>query len=299
MNKALIAVIGLLCLACHQENASEPPVDERAQEIVDRTLEVHGLDAWRELQDVHFRERRVRFANSSDGRESVSERDIYLKRNTDGRLMVRIEAEGGRLERLGPDGFPHGGPLEGKVVMGYDGENYWEYFNGERVTDPEALRSTRFVVDAWSYWFCVPFILADDGVLLRYAGEDTLDGAPVHLVEVTFEPGTGENPDDRYMYYINRDTFMVENLRYWLRNRDRHREFRMREYIPVGGFLHDTLRLYHNHQGEHDGFKEMEILSVNSGLPDDLFRPGEEAALASRPTESPDQGEEEQTPPPR
>lgn len=262
-----------------------PPDVDRAVEIVDRCIQAHGgIEAWRALQDVHYRERRVRFAGARSGRgESVSPRDIYLKRNRSRDLMVRIEISGGELEQLGPDGFPGSQPLDGTVIMGYDGREFWEIHNGKRVTEAEILKSTRFVTMAWRYWFCIPFVLKDRGVRLQYKGEETLDGKPVHLVEATFDPGTGDNPEDRYLYFIHRETYRVENLRYWMKNRPRPREFRMQSYVPLAGFLHDTLRLYYDDKGVHDGTKEMEILSVNSGLSDDLFHPENSHAGAPAP----------------
>lgn len=254
---------------------------DRAQNIVERCIEAHGgIESWRALQDVHYREKRVRFRNTPqavvqdpNSGDSISTRDIYLKRNEDGDLMVRIEVTGGSLEQLRPDGFPGGQRFEGKTVMGYDGQQFWEIREGQRVTDPEILKSTRFLTMAWRYWFSMPFVLKDSGARLQYKGESSIDDKPVYLIEVTFDPGTGDNPEDRYVYSINRETYLVENLRFWLKNRERYREFRMRNYIPVAGFLHDTLRLYHNHLGEHDGIKETEIVSVNSGLSNDLFYP--------------------------
>ena len=261
---------------------SSPDTSDRAQNIVERSIEAHGgIESWRALQDVHYREKRVRFRNrpqavaqDPNSGHSISTRDIYLKRDEDGDLMVRIEVTDGHLGQLGPDGFPGGQRFEGTVVMGYDGQQVWEIREGQRVTDPEILKSTRFTTMAWRYWFCIPFVLKDSGVRLQYEGESSIDDKPVYLIEVTFDPGTGDNPEDRYLYSINRETYLVENLRYWLKNRERYREFRMRNYIPVAGFLHDTLRLYYNHLGEHVAIKEWEIVSVNSGLSNDLFYPG-------------------------
>ena len=277
----LLAALALpmLVSACGREGSDpapdrdEAPRGDRATEIVDRMIAAHGgLEAWRRIRDVHFRERRVRFANE-ERPETTSERDIYMKRRN-GDWMVRIEvAAGGRLEQIGPDGLPADGFIVTEpIVMVYDGEEYLETRGGRRVTDPEILRSTRFIVAAWRYWFGIPFVIKDPGVNLAYEGEEILYGQPVHAIEGTFAEGVVDNPDDVFRYYINKETHMVESLRYRMQGRPRFREFRMQKYVQMDGILHDTLRQYQTHEGVNDGFKEMDILAVNSDLDADLFR---------------------------
>jgi hypothetical protein len=108
---------------------------------------------------------------------------------------------------------------------------------GVEVADPqaktEALESgyAQWVND--SYWLLMPYKLLDPGARLEYRGESALpDGRAADLVGLTFEPGTGLTPENRYDVWIARDTGLVEQWAYYASASDTTAVFT----LPWGGW---------------------------------------------------------------
>jgi hypothetical protein len=64
------------------------------------------------------------------------------------------------------------------------------------------------------YFQQIPFVLADPGLNYRALPDDTLDGAPHDMVEITFDRGVGDAPGDTYILYLDKDTGRVDAIRY-------------------------------------------------------------------------------------
>lgn len=96
------------------------------------------------------------------------------------------------------------------------------------VADPLlAEGQNRFESD--SYPLVAPFKLRDPGVHVRYQGVTSIDDVadPVELIAVTFDPGTGDTPEDHFWYYVSRVTHLPVRWDYVLQeeieNNDSHR----------------------------------------------------------------------------
>lgn len=98
---------------------------------------------------------------------------------------------------------------DSSVGFGWDGEQAWRLPPGV-----ELPTNARF----WSltpyYFIGIPFVLGDPGVVLASEGEMDFEGRTYDLVRVTFEPGTGDAPDDFYVVLIDRETRRVGGMRY-------------------------------------------------------------------------------------
>lgn len=220
LSSLFFATIIALCMAC---DSSQTPAPEQEEEPL--------LGGQREvvpelvMPDPHWIESRV---------EDAEER---LMANEAGqRVWESIEAHGGLANyyAAGPLHFRFNyAPLEGdardtyqivdtwssRVVQwpagneeqtfGFDGDNAWE------TTDHGELGyNARF----WSltpyYFIALPFVLADPGVVLEDLGQASLDGQDYYVVKATFEPGTGDAPDDYYVLYIHHEEHRVDAIRY-------------------------------------------------------------------------------------
>lgn len=91
---------------------------------------------------------------------------------------------------------------------------------GVEITDPgakgEALETgyAQWIND--SYWLLMPYKMLDPGVNLVYEDESALpDGRPADRLGLTFEPGTGLTPANRYDVWVARDTGLVERWAYY------------------------------------------------------------------------------------
>jgi len=95
------------------------------------------------------------------------------------------------------------------VSYGWDGKRAWIL-----PADGNAGTNVRF----WSltpfYFVGVPFVLADRGTKLESAGQVEFEGVTYDTVKTSFEPGTGDAPDDFYVVYIHPETKRVAGVRY-------------------------------------------------------------------------------------
>ncbi len=116
------------------------------------------------------------------------------------------------------------------VSFGWSGTQAWT-----RPADAELPTNARF----WSltpyYFVGVPFVFADPGVRLAAAPADSVEGRPVDVVRATFEPGTGDAPDDYYDVLLDPETHRVRGVRYVVSYAG---------FNPDGGHTPETLMLY-------------------------------------------------------
>lgn len=65
-----------------------------------------------------------------------------------------------------------------------------------------------------SYWLVMPFKLKDDGVTLKYMGEDTLKGTRFNTLVLTFKE-VGVTPQNKYKLYVDIKDKLVRNWCYY------------------------------------------------------------------------------------
>jgi hypothetical protein len=62
-----------------------------------------------------------------------------------------------------------------------------------------------------TYWIIMPFKLRDTGVHVKHARtKSTDDGVDYDVLEVSFNPGIGLTPGDRYWLFVNRQTHLID-----------------------------------------------------------------------------------------
>lgn len=95
-------------------------------------------------------------------------------------------------------------------VVAWDGQRAWS-----ALEDADAV-PVRFWALTPYYFAAMPFVLADPGVKLeRSTDEPKAAGLKdADVVRVTFEPGTGDAPDDYYVLYIDKADHHLLGLRY-------------------------------------------------------------------------------------
>ena len=99
---------------------------------------------------------------------------------------------------------------ETPITFGWDGSKGWvSPRDAQLMTPPDFWALTPY------YFVGVPHVLADPGTkhqrlseTLSFRGRDYLQ------VKVTYEPDTGETPDDYYIVLIDPDTYLVKGVRY-------------------------------------------------------------------------------------
>jgi len=105
-----------------------------------------------------------------------------------------------RLDRAqrfaGP--YPMGDMKDGTVVI-FDGE---EAYVSPASADPPGAR---FHVLTWPWFIVSPYKLRGEAINLSELGHRPLDGRQHRTCKMTFDPGTGDAPDDWYVLYRDLD----------------------------------------------------------------------------------------------
>lgn len=100
-----------------------------------------------------------------------------------------------------------------KIVMNINSGLGRVFANGMEQTHPDSLaKYLKIGKEAWindSYWLFMPFKLKDDGVTLKYLGEETMvNGKQADVLQMTFED-VGVTPENGYKIYVDKNTKLV------------------------------------------------------------------------------------------
>ena len=170
----LFIVFGAL-LSCNQEKT--------AAEVVAESIYVYGGDPiYRSVVDFDFRDKH--YIAAYDGGHFTLERLFEDSINT-------------YHDILNNEGFIR--EVNGGVVE-LDEEWTGKY-----------SRSVNSVI----YFFRIPFVLKDPAVILKRLTDGKIKGLPYYKIEATFnEDGGGDDFDDRFIYWINKDNYEIDYMGY-------------------------------------------------------------------------------------
>lgn len=173
---------------------------EIAKQVTDA---MGGQSAWEKLPYLRFD-----FVVVSEGQERARFRHWWDKK----RGRVRVE---------GPD-------EKGQVVaavFGLADKKGISFTGGMPDADSASIAShiqngyERWVND--TYWLVMPFKLRDPGTRLKHARTETGEsGQTYDVLELSFSPGVGLTPQDRYWLYVNRETHLIDRWEFVLTGRE-------------------------------------------------------------------------------
>jgi len=101
-------------------------------------------------------------------------------------------------------------PGDSKITFGWTGDKAWVH-----PADADPQLPVAFWALTPYYFVGVPFVLADAGTNHELLPEQiAFEAQDYDQVKVTFDPGTGEAPDDYYIVLIHPETDQVKGVRY-------------------------------------------------------------------------------------
>ncbi|RNC86812.1 MAG: hypothetical protein ED556_05150 [Winogradskyella sp.] len=95
-------------------------------------------------------------------------------------------------------------------TSGFDGRTLW-------VTEKDGNEYTgnaRFYKGLMMYFYAMPFIVGDDGIIYEDAEALTFEGKTYPGILISYESGIGESPNDQYIVYYDAATGKMEWLAY-------------------------------------------------------------------------------------
>ncbi|MDN5211976.1 hypothetical protein QQ020_07935 [Fulvivirgaceae bacterium BMA12] len=101
-----------------------------------------------------------------------------------------------------------------KDVLNNDG--FYRLLNGEKFNIPDTM-AAKYArsVNSVAYFAMTPFVLNDEAVKKRYVGMCSLKDQKYHKIEISFEKvGGGEDYNDVFVYWINKDTYTMDYFAY-------------------------------------------------------------------------------------
>jgi hypothetical protein len=131
-------------------------------------------------------------------------------------------------------------------TIGFDGEDVW--LKSKDTTTYKG--NAKFYYNLMFYFYAMPFILGDDGILYEDVPPLEFEGQTYPGIKIAYEAGVGESPEDEYIVYYNAETHKMEWLGYTVTffSKAKSKEFhfiKYRNWQTVNGIvLPETLTLY-------------------------------------------------------
>ncbi|WP_179020380.1 DUF6503 family protein [Winogradskyella forsetii] len=97
-----------------------------------------------------------------------------------------------------------------KYTQGFDGETLWI----KEKAGSEYNGKPMFYKGLMMYFYAMPFIVGDDGIIYEEAEPLTFEGKTYPSILISYEAGIGESPDDEYIIYYDSETGQMQWLAY-------------------------------------------------------------------------------------
>ncbi|MCK8481467.1 DUF6503 family protein [Psychroserpens algicola] len=187
--KSLLLIILLIFASCkdHPKSEKVESVDYSKTELdvttstypenITKVFDAHGgVDIWKQMKHLSFT------IEKPNGNEVIT---THLK---------------SRAERIDSPTY----------TSGFDGQTLWvNEKDGNAYTG-----NAKFYKGLMMYFYAMPFIVSDDGVLYETAEPLVFEGKSYPGILISYEAGVGESPDDQYIIYYNPETSQMEWLAY-------------------------------------------------------------------------------------
>ncbi|NJB69575.1 hypothetical protein GGR42_000037 [Saonia flava] len=181
MKRFCYILLGLLFFSGCKEEVK--PLTKTAQEIVDASIEVSGGDLYRK-GNIYFNFRNREYHSELMGNRTILKR-IFMQ---DSSLVVDVK----------------------------EPKEFCRYVNDQKVIVPDTLaKAYSNSVNSVHYFAKLPYGLNDGAVNKELLGIISLKDKEYYKVKITFDQeGGGDDFDDVYIYWFNKNTFKPDYLAY-------------------------------------------------------------------------------------
>tara|TARA_R110002124_G_scaffold219165_2_gene385070 strand:- start:3216 stop:4013 length:798 start_codon:yes stop_codon:yes gene_type:complete len=95
-------------------------------------------------------------------------------------------------------------------AMGFDGSELWV----NEKDGNEYKGNAKFYKGLMMYFYAMPFIVGDDGIIYEDAEPLVFEGKTYQGILISYDAGVGASPDDQYIIYYDTETRQMEWLGY-------------------------------------------------------------------------------------
>ncbi|MCG1036384.1 DUF6503 family protein [Polaribacter sargassicola] len=125
-----------------------------------------------------------------------------------------------------------------KYSLGFNGDSIWS----NEVEKGSLKRDPKFYYNLYFYFYAMPFVLADDGIIYEKVDDFMFEGTNYPGYKVSYKANVGTSPDDNYILYYNPKTYQMEWLAYTVTFRskapvDNYKMIRYNSWENVSDFI--------------------------------------------------------------
>jgi hypothetical protein len=252
MKKILLLALSVSILACKNKIASTEDYSEKNLDVtssiypenITKIFDAHGgLDKWNSMRSLEF---------------------TMLKPNGDEVTTTNLKNRKTLIE------MPN-------HTIGFDGENVW-LKNKDTTTYKLYGGNPKFYYNLMFYFYAMPFILADDGIIYEDAEPLFFDGITYPGIKISYDVGVGESPDDEYILYYNPETNKMEWLGYTVTffSMEKAKEFHFRRYSNwqnINGLLLPETIVSYNYENNIPTTAKSETKFINIKISKEQLEP--------------------------
>jgi hypothetical protein len=214
-------ILSLTLFNCKDESKSKNVRTLTAEEIVDKAIEVSGGNAFSNSV-IHFDFRDISYS-------AIRNKGLF------------------RLERH----FKN--DSKASIRAGLSDESFKRYVNGNQIILTDSLVTLYAAsVNSVHYFSVLPYGLNDEAVNKTLVGEESIKDKLYYKIKVTFdENGGGEDYEDVFIYWINKNNFEMDYLAYSYNEPD-GKGLRFREAYDVKYLKGLRVANYRNYKAKLD-----------------------------------------------
>lgn len=153
-----------------------------------------------------------------------------------------------------------------KFKIGYNGKDVWIaqdslYYKGK----------PRFYYNLMFYFYAMPFILADDGIIYSNAEPLIFEGKTYPGIKIAYQSGVGESPEDEYILYYDANTNKMTWLAYTVTffTKEKTKEFHFIKYSDwqeVNGLQLPETMSWYGYENNQPTEKKSDLKFINIKL---------------------------------
>ncbi|MEM5566072.1 DUF6503 family protein [Psychroserpens sp. AS72] len=154
--------------------------------------------------------------------------------------------------------------------LGYDGEDVWLL----KKKDDIGNLKPKFYYNLMFYFYAMPFVLADDGIIYEDVEPLRFEGTSYPGIKISYESGVGESPEDEYILYYDSTTGEMAWLAYTVTffTSEKAKEFHFIKYSDwqtINGLKLPKRLSWYNYENNMPTTKRNDLDFINVVLTDD------------------------------
>ena len=237
--KGLILTVFIIAISC--KNKTEKTIDYSEEKLdvttsiypdnITKVFEGHGgLDTWNAMQSLEF-------TMKKPNGDEVTTTDLKNRKS-----LIDMPNH----------------------IIGFNGDDVWL----KNKDTAQYKGNPKFYYNLMFYFYAMPFILADDGIIYEDVSPLVFEGKEYPGIKISYESGVGESPEDEYILYYDSETHKMTWLGYTVTyfSKEKSKEFHFIRYSSwqtVEGLLLPETLTWYNYENNLPTTKKNDLEFTN------------------------------------